>query len=73
MCEAGIDPVQVEAMRQAYGELRAAAQRLLACHDPGGMPARAALERLREACLPDPAAFAIAPPPMHRMVLRLPR
>lgn len=71
MCDVGIDPMQLEAMRQAYGELRAAALRLLACCETIG-PAAASLEQLRAACVPDPASFAVEPPRMHRMTLRLP-
>lgn len=70
MCD-GIDSVHIEAMRQAYGELRAAALQLLACGDGSHVPA-SALERLRHACTPDPEAFVAEPRPMHRMVLRLP-
>lgn len=72
MCDAGIDQAQVEAMRQAYAELRAAALAVLACPEPGDAPARAAHARLRAACAPDPDAFVVQAAPQHRMVLRLP-
>ncbi len=73
MCDDSFDAEQIEAMRRAYINLRAAAQRVLAlCDDLGLEPARQALDGLAVACAVDPASFVIEPPPMHRMVLRLP-
>jgi len=66
MCADGIDPMQVDAMRRAFAELRAAAQRVLEQADA------TALDALRAACAADPEAFIVAAKPMHRMVLRLP-